>query len=198
MGKRSNFERVDKDYYRTFDPRAYPPLLRFLPRASKFIEPCAGEGDMVRALEGHGHECVYASDIEPKEATGLFSSTICARDALEYTRPEDVAYNRYEIVSNPPWKRKWLHLLIDHLRQQHRTWLLFDADWAFTVQERIARDHGVRTVPELMRHCSMIIAVGRLQWIEGSDHAAQDSVAWYCFDDQIHPHTQFYPKEGSV
>lgn len=195
MGKRSDFERKGRDYYRTFDARAYPPLLRFLDRGTKFVEPCAGEGDMVRALTGYGHECVYAADILPEPPTGLFSSTIMVADALTFERVPGVAYGDYEIITNPPWKRPLLHALIEHLRRHHPCWFLFDAGWAFSLQETVARKHRVPRVDELMRHCEMIVAVGRLQWQENTEHSAVDDVAWYRFTDQIYPFTQFYGKE---
>ena len=63
MGKRSNFERREADFYPT--PRAaVVPLIPYLRRGIRsFAEPCAGDGALVRHLEGFGLRCVYAGDI---------------------------------------------------------------------------------------------------------------------------------------
>lgn len=57
MGKRSDFERHERDYYRT-PPSAVAPLLAHLPIMTHFIEPCAGDGALIDALEAVGHKCV--------------------------------------------------------------------------------------------------------------------------------------------
>lgn len=67
MGKRSNFKRRDKDTYDTFDPKALPPLLRYLPKDLKFWEPCAGRYDLAAGLEQAGHKCEVATDIAPRD-----------------------------------------------------------------------------------------------------------------------------------
>jgi len=44
MGKRSNFERVERDYYPT-PIQAVEPLIDHLPQGTfDFVEPCAGDG----------------------------------------------------------------------------------------------------------------------------------------------------------
>ena len=53
MGKRSNFERREADFYPT--PRAAVlPLIPYLRGIRSFAEPCAGDGALVRHLEGFG------------------------------------------------------------------------------------------------------------------------------------------------
>jgi hypothetical protein len=62
MGKRSNFERREADFYET--PRAAVlPLIPFLRGIKAFAEPCADEGALVRHLESFGLRCVYQGDI---------------------------------------------------------------------------------------------------------------------------------------
>ena len=65
MGKRSDFPRIHKNKYLTWDPRAVPPLLAHLRRGFRYKEPCAGAGDLIRQLEPFAH-CVEARDIEPQ------------------------------------------------------------------------------------------------------------------------------------
>ena len=71
MGKRSNFERRDKDKYYT--PRAaVEPLLPHLKPNSTFFEPCAGNGALIEHLEGAGHTCKYACDVQGPLYAGVF------------------------------------------------------------------------------------------------------------------------------
>jgi hypothetical protein len=61
MGKRSDFERREADFYPT--PRAgVVPLIPYLRGSGirTFAEPCAGDGALVRHLESLGLRCVYS------------------------------------------------------------------------------------------------------------------------------------------
>lgn len=161
MGRRSDFKRRKNDLYRTFDPRAVAALLPHLGSFVGFYEPCAGDGVLVDQLEAAGHLCVYQADIDPL-ADGIEQA-----DAFDVTGIPDGAV----VVTNPPWSRPILHPLIVHLSNQAPTWLLFDAAWLFTQQSRPFRSR-----------LRKIVAVGRLRWIEGTDHDAKDDCAWYLFD----------------
>ncbi len=63
MAKRSDgdFERIPNDLYRTWDPRAVRALLPHLAPRTRFVEPCAGAGDLidqlVNANSGLHHVC---------------------------------------------------------------------------------------------------------------------------------------------
>lgn len=158
MGRRSNFERIDKDKYDTVDPRAVPPLLPHL-QGGIFIEPCAGKGCLIDQLLRHGLTCIYACDTDPD---GL---GIDEKDALTLT---DI---KHQIITNPPWKRKLLHALIEHfITLNVDVWLLFDAGWAYTEQ-----------AAPFMKFCHKIVVVPRLQWFLDTEHDAQDDCAWYLF-----------------
>ena len=154
MGKRSNYERRAADFYPT--PRAaVVPLIPYLHGVRTFAEPCAGDGNLVRHLEGFGLRSVYAGDIRTGE------------DALELDH-----YGAADaIITNPPYTRDLMHRLIAHFQRIAPTWLLLDSDWASTRQ----------AVPFLL-HCSDIVAIGRVKWIEGSKHTGKDNHAWYRFD----------------
>ena len=158
MGRRSKFERIDKDKYNTIDPRAVPPLLPHL-IGGTYIEPCAGKGCLMDQLTRHGLTCAYACDIAP-EGFGIEH-----RDALTITQSDHM------IITNPPWKREKMHKLIEHfLTLGVDVWLLFDASWAFSEQ----------AVPYL-KFCHKMIAMPRLQWFRNTEHSAQDDCAWYLF-----------------
>jgi len=167
MGKRSDFQRRPMDDY---DTPASPvaPLLPMLAGVRTFAEPCAGRGHLIRHLEAAGLACVFACEIR----TGLNppSSAIeegvdalaCGRDCFAMA---DV------IITNPPWTRQLMHPLIWHFASIMPTWLLFDADWCHTVQ-----------AASLIRHCSLIVSVGRVKWMAGSKHTGKDNSSWYRFD----------------
>ena len=164
MGKRSSgtFERIEKDAYMTTDRRAVRPLIEFYGGSwLEYYEPCVGNGDLVRLLSGWS-KCVGSSDTEL-----------------------DARYTTYEttadfFVTNPPWSRELLHPIIDNLRRQLPTWLLFDSDWMFTAQSN-----------PYMKFCKAVLPIGRLKWIPGSNHTGKDNCAWYLFVGSETPCTLF-------
>jgi hypothetical protein len=162
MGKRSpGFERVERDYYPT-PYEAVLPLLPHLAPRTRFIEPCAGDGRLLRHLECHGHVCVDAFDIEPQ------CETVDKADALTVeidARPGKVC------ITNMPWRRDFMHPFIDRWRQILPTWILCDADWMHTRQSA-----------PFMPYCRKIISVGRVKWIEGSKMTGKDNAVWMLFD----------------
>lgn len=175
MSKRSaKFERSPRDYYRT-PPEAVEPLLPFLGVEIWFAEPCAGSGDLIRALEVHGHHCEFAGDLEPG------AQGIAWGDALEYKADDGVEI----IITNPPWSRDTLHALISCFSNQRDTWLLFDADWMHTKQ----------AVPYLKR-CEKIVSVGRVSWMQNGT-VGFDNCCWYKFrtDPGALWETSFYGRE---
>ena len=154
MGKRSNFERREADFYPT--PRAAAvPLIPYLGGIRTFAEPCAGDGDLVRHLESFGLRCVWQGDIR----TG--------QDALAFDQYGGADAN----ITNPPHTREVMHRMIAHFQRIAPTWLLIDYDWSATKQ-----------AAEYMAHCSDIVIVPRLKWFEGSKHTGKDNYAWYRFD----------------
>lgn len=171
MGKRSNFQRVPRDFYVT-PQEAVVPLLGFLAPHTEFVEPCAGDGALVRHLEAAGHVCIGAYDIEPR------GPGIVKEDALKGTWTRDG-----EFITNPPWSRDVLHPLIDHLRVQKPTWMLLDADWMHTKQ----------AVPYL-KNCLYIVSVGRVKWIPGSSMTGKDNCCWYLFVQQGGVNPVFFPR----
>lgn len=163
MGKRSDFERIPRDFYPT-PAEAVRPLLPHLAPGHSFAEPCAGDGALIRHLEAAGHRCGYAADIEPR-APGIKKA-----DALEATAMQ-FGLGWGIIITNPPWDRKVLHPLIVHLSDLAPTWLLFDADWVHTRQ-------AAPYLPRLRK----IVSVGRVKWIADSPFTGKDNCAWHLFD----------------
>lgn len=177
MGKRSNFTRVDRDYYRT--PReAVAPLVLHLPVDDlQYWEPCAGDGALIDALDDMiGFACIAASDIAP------MGDSIGRMDAL--TATEDNVAGCTHIITNPPWTRQILHPMIEHFSAMRPTWLLFDADWMHTRQSA-----------PFMGWCRKVVSVGRVKWIPDSKHTGKDNCAWYLFDQNSTGPTVFVGRQ---
>ena len=159
MGKRSEFQRRDRDFYPTPE-EGILPLLPLLEEKFTFIEPCAGNGQLVMFLMKYKDgDCWVQSDIEPQD------SSVDKRNVLDiFSKPE-------YYITNPPWERKLLHQIIEHLSDLAPTWLLFDADWIHTKQSQ----------PYHSR-LKKIVSVGRVKWIPDSKMTGKDNCSWYLFD----------------
>jgi hypothetical protein len=178
LGKRSDFARRERDFYPT-PAAAVAPLLKHLPPRTTFCEPCAGDGALVNHLENAGHHCLATYDIEVGHDWTDASWTWHQLDALLLSKP--LLNHADYIITNPPWERKLLHKLIEHFAHLAPTWLLFDADWAFTKQSR-----------PFLPYLRKIVSVGRVKWIEGSKHTGKDNCAWYHFDSLRWEPPEFY------
>ena len=160
MGKRSDFERHERDLYLT-PVEAVLPLKRFVRPGSRFWEPCAAGGGLARALvEQTGLECIGMSDIVPLhpsvERYDLFQiATGATAD---------------QFITNPPWERKILHRIIDHLKWILPTWLLLDADWLFN-----------KSSAEYLPDATDIVAIGRVKWVPDSEHTGKENACWVRF-----------------
>lgn len=156
MGKRSDFPRRAHDAYDTpFEPVL--PLIPMLSGIDRYAEPCVGNGYLVQHLSHFGLRCEFSSDIK----TG--------QDALSMR-----SYGQIDaIITNPPWTRELLHPMIRHFQRIAPTWLLFDADWAFNA-----------AAAPYLKHCSHIVSVGRVKWMEDSADQGKDNAAWYRFHAQ--------------
>jgi hypothetical protein len=169
MGKRSDFKRVERDFYPT-PKAAVVPLIPHLPREFfLYWEPCAGDGALIDHLSG---VCYSATDIEPQ------AKWIRKADALQ---EESQVFAIDYIITNPPWDRKILHPMIERFSSLRPTWLLFDADWMHTKQ-------SAPFMPWLRK----IVSVGRVKWIPDSKMTGKDNCAWYLFDQNSTGQTEFY------
>jgi hypothetical protein len=152
MTKRAfgKFARSPADDYAT--PRsALEPLLPHLCREKPIVEPCPGDGYLSAHL-------------------GRAGFTVYPKDGDARTAQYRVWGAKWVFVTNPPWSRELLHPIIENLSNQAPTWLLFDADWAHTVQ----------SIPYLPR-LTNIVSVGRVKWMPGSESVGYDNACWYRF-----------------
>jgi hypothetical protein len=155
IGKRSDFARIDHDLYDT-PAEAVFELVKELEPATRFIEPCVGNGYLVGHLKRAGHILVGSYDL-----------------------PTDARTHRYDAVgadcflTNPPyWGRPWrdLHALIANLSDQLPTWLLMASDW-------LINERSAAMMPRLRR----IVAVGRMKWVPDSPDSGMVNVVWCLF-----------------
>jgi hypothetical protein len=160
--RQSRFAKKERCAYDTIDPRAVAALRPHIRHLTRFIEPCAGKGDLVRQLQAIGLECVDQFDIAPR------SEAIRQQDALEWAAPWGEGA---PIITNPPFDWPQLGKLIRHfITQAPDVWLLLEANWA----------HTLRAAP-FLDHCPRIVSIGRLRWEEGSRHSSTKDYAWYLF-----------------
>jgi len=180
LGKRSDFKRVDRDYYPT-PLAAVQALIPHLPKTFTFAEPCAGDGRLIDHIQDlHTFsECLWASDIEPRD------TSISVLEALDLDETHVSGCDL--IITNPPWIRTkasgfLLHELIKTFSDLRPTWLLFDADWIHTVQSsELVKNRLVK-----------IVSIGRVKWIEDSVGTGKDNCCWYLFDSKKAGPTEFY------
>lgn len=176
MGKRSNFKRVERDFYPT-PLAAVEPLIPHLPwdRSNRwgvrYAEPCAGDGQLIKHLNSFGLRCNYCADIAP-QAEWITKSS--------YTNIKEHPIDYDFIITNTPWDRKLLHPMIECFSAMRPTWLLFDADWIHTKQ-------SVPYMPWLRK----VVSVGRVKWIPDSKMTGKDNCAWHLFDQHSEGETVF-------
>jgi len=169
MGKRSDFVRVDRDFYPT-PIEAVRPLIPHLPDKGLFAEPCAGDGRLIRHIEELTKQRLlgyWMTDIEP------MADFVGDGDAIT-----DKIVGCDVCITNPPWNRKILHPIIENLSNQLPTWLLFDADWMHTKQ----------SIP-FLTNLKKVVSIGRVKWIEDSKSVGKDNCCWYLFHktDKVEP-----------
>ena len=173
MGKRSNFIRNKHDLYDT-PASAVDYLIPHLKGVKCFYEPCYGNGALAVALEERGIHLLEACEVQ--SASSFDARPYHTRCRVRYNRDamEDWPHEQCDaVITNLPWTRNLLHPMILHFQKIAPTWLLFDADWAFTKQARPFIDQ-----------CSHFVSVGRLKWIPDSPHTGKDNAAWYRFHVQ--------------
>jgi hypothetical protein len=172
VGKRSDFERVERDFYPT-PPEPVFDLSPFLRGVRGFCEPCVGNGQLAESLTRLGHDLVLACDIEPIEEAAAYARKM---DCLELTEADLKGVSH--IITNPPWpaargRGEPTLGIIRHLSRLRPTWLLLSADFAHNAY-----------AAEVMEYCHIIVSVGRVKWIPDSKHQGVDNAAWYLFDQR--------------
>lgn len=179
MGKRSNFDRKDKDFYVT-PIEAVIPLIPHLPVAFAYIDPCCGTDAIPTALFRLMEDSWCVGRYDRYRHVGALNTIA---DATTYKYDNGLQHEMF--LTNPPWDRskkngEILHKIIDNLAGQKPTWLLFDADWMHTKQSA-----------PYMSYCVKVVAVGRVKWFPDTKQTGKDNVCWYLFDKKHTGPTEF-------
>lgn len=179
MGKRTSYPRRDRDAYFT-PPSAVLPLVDHLEPGVRFIEPMAGDGAIIRALEGFA-VCIAAFDITPQ------SEGIGIGDAMELDAVT-VAHIRADLfITNTPYPRGGSNgeptiTMIEHLSGILPTWCLLPHD--FFANRYFAR---------LSARCVRIVPIGRVSWM-GNGKAGTENSAWSLFAAGHSGPTEYCPR----
>lgn len=140
-------------------------MLPFLQPGTRFIEPCAGAGDLVRQLQAASHVCAAAFDIAPR-GEGI--------EAIDALSPRWSAVDGEIIITNPPYSWQLLrNLILTFIGRAGIAWVLLEANFA----------HRKRSAG-LMAHCAAIVSIGQIRWVPGSKHKSTQLYAWYLFTSQ--------------
>lgn len=178
MGKRSNFEKIDKGKYYTWDKRAGQALMPYMYDQYTYhncLEPCAGSGDLIEQMPWLNW--VRASDIEPT------AEDIEQKDAFSYT--QDDLFGIDYVVTNPDWDRKFLFPFIKHFAPMIHCWLLIDAPWLFNKGSGELID----------QYLTDVVPIGRLKWIRDTKMSSKDDCIWARFSyDKTQP-ARFYGRK---
>jgi len=174
MGKRSDYNKIPKDFYATTDPKAIPPNFVECIRGKRYAEPCYGEGDLEDLLMDVA-VCRWRSDIRDTGCCKLWDATCLSQHELEHC---DV------IITNPPFSRDVLLPMIDHFITLKPTWLLLPAGYMHN-----------RYFAPYMEKCSLVVSIGRLKWFKDSKYTSTDDFIWaYWEKDAVETKTIFHSR----
>lgn len=143
MQYRSGHEARELDVWPTL-PQTIRPLLPYLPSGTRFVEPAAGDYRLAAFLEGNGHECVFASDIEPRH------DEVCKRDAATHDFRN---YQADMIITNLPYRRDMLQPILKNLIGQLPIWMVIYSGWLDTEWAK-----------PFMEYASHELPIGRAPW----------------------------------
>jgi hypothetical protein len=152
--------------------KAVFPLIFALPSGVHYVEPCAGQGELVLALSAAGHECVDAYDLVPR------SNFIRQADAF-------TEYPAGTVITNPPFNlfgrllRHWLFDCFD----VEEVWLLHPAPRLFNLD-----------FADLSGHLTDIVPIGRVIWINGTKNGGYVDHVWSRFTPKVSPSVRFHKR----
>ena len=154
MSKRSNFDKVPKEFYRSIDPKIGQALAPYV-RGLTYASPCYGEGDLEDQLMDVA-TCKWRSDI--RETVGCSEVMPVSSIKEEYLEGVDC------IIENPPFSKDALLPILDHLLPMGKPmWLLLPWDH---LQNGYMKPY--------VKYMQCAVPLGRLYWFENE---------WICFHD---------------
>lgn len=171
MQYRSGKEQPPLGFYPTL-PSTIEPLLPLLPKRTRFIEPCAGDYSLAGYLEQHGHECVFASDLEPRH------EEVCVRDAGKH---DFRSIQADMVITNFPYRKQLLKPILENLIPQIDIWMVIYSSWLDTLW-----------AAKFMEHAAIELPIGRARWplgVEVTDPggAGKRDFSWVLFTPTKQP-----------
>jgi hypothetical protein len=150
---------TDLEWWPTIDDRAIDTLARVLDPGEVFVEPCAGDGELVRALESRSFHCLDAFDLEPR-APGIRRADARKESCFG------------SIATNPPFRWELLHPMLLHWRAERaHAWLLLP--WKKTCNAYWG---------PFASHTHRMVPVRRVKWFEGTKHSSTMDFGWIEID----------------
>lgn len=199
MGKYSEFERKGRDFYAT-PYKAVEPLAPYLQTTNplladklRYFEPFAGDGALIQHLSKTNPEwrCMGATDVSPSKPEQ--GDWLCPEaNNIQTDNFDDYGHNfRHTVehlgiravITNPPWlndsksRFQLLRFLNYILHAKCSAIFLLNGNLVHNKGSWQNRTYGY----SLMDRCQHVLPIGRLKWIEGSEHSGKEDCCWYFF-----------------
>lgn len=160
MAKRSDFPRIERDLYRSIDPKIGAALRPHLRGVTGYLEPFAGAGDLIAQFPEL--TCTAASDLVP------LSEYVLEKNAFSWDAA-DLPEGTNTVITNSPWDRKVFHSAINFFTPMvDQAWWVIDYNWCATKQ----------AAPYLQRYVTDILVIGRCKWIPDTNMSGKDDTIW--------------------
>ena len=110
---------------------------------------------------------------------------VLIRSAADYGSSYSMGWISERVVND--MRMDVMHKLIMHFQSIAPTWLLIDLDW-------VANLHAT----PYLKHCSDVVVIGRVKWIDGSPYTGKENYGWYHFDSTYDGPTKIHNHRGSA
>ena len=207
MGKYTNEERNERDFYPT-PIKAVHPLIPHLEGIARYAEPFVGDGKLVNHLSvlKSSMVCTWAFDIEPQLEPITVTSTseflVSEQRDFDELTPYDFAMGMIQrgveaVITNPPWLNTpnsgyQLTRFVNKLCfGGFPVILLLNGNILNNKGFWQNRVHG-KSMGDL---CYQVLPVGRMKWIEGSEHTGKEDCSWFFFNENCTTNPKILPRK---
>ena len=137
-------------------------FLSQIPRGLKYIEPCAGDGSIIKSMKDHAR-CRFACDINPRHPS------VIQRDCFDITNAE--LGGAKTVITNTPFDQHFVRQFVQHFNVRGLSvWLILPAEFMFKAK-----------VGDIMSACEIIVPIGALQWFPNTESRGWRLYGWYKF-----------------
>lgn len=195
MGKHSELERKDRDFYST-PIKAVQPLVPYLGGINSYYEPFAGDGRLIENFKilTPDMKCGWATDIHPL-ADGIDT---CAFDDIDKTDlvHQMISRGTQAVISNPPWLNtsesgyQLFRFVNKMCYGGFPVIMLLNANLVNNKSSWQNKVHG----RSLMNLCYQVLPIGRVKWIDDSPFSAKEDSAWFFFNEHNHALPKILPR----